>query len=409
MLRKVINNELDHFHRLTHQAQELITSITLYNIVDPFLVLFTNAFLWRESQSPSLIAMYNLFYYIGLPIAFYLNGLLLKKYKPNHLYFFGNILQGTIISLLIFFSASSFVAIMLFGFMFGIGAGFFWANRNLLTLRITESDNRIYFAGLESLSGTLLSIIVPILIGGFIVLGSFLHLYSIHQGYAILSVISLGVLIFVGAFLRDMKLSIAPITNIFLLKTSPLWTMFRSLTFTYGFLSGVGFLTPIIILKFIGNEDKLGTVQSFAAIVSTVIVYAVAKKASQKHRMMILVSGVLLNFVGSLIFGILYSAIGTLILVTFFALASPFDWVAYSSLSNDTIDREEKIHTQHHFSYVFDQELVLNIGRIVGIGCFFLFINYFPENVVLRFSPLFFVSTQVFLIWVGKSIDSLEK
>ena len=375
-LKKIVTQESTHFGRLNQQGQKLIISIFLYNVVDPFLIIFTNAFLWRQSQSPQLVALYNLTYCIGLPCAFYLNGQLLRKYKPGQLYFFGNLLQGSIVALLIFFSAHSFRTITFFGLLFGLGAGFFWANRNLLTLRVTRRDNRIYFAGLESLSGTLLSIIVPILVGAFIIVGSNLHIYSIQGGYELLSLISLGVLFFVGFLLKDITITIAPISRVILKKRSSLWNMFRYLTFIYGILSGIGFLTPIIILKFIGNEGKLGVVQSFAAIISTIIIYSIAKKASQKHRIIILIVGVLLNFIGALFFGILYSIVGTFLLVTFFALANPFEWVAYSTLSNDVIDREESIHTQHHFSYVFDQEF-FEYRKSCGYWMFFSFYKLF--------------------------------
>jgi GNAT superfamily N-acetyltransferase len=84
--------------------------------------------------------------FTAIPLGFYLNGILMQKFTSNSLYSAGLLLGGLVVSLLTFLSGPTWEVIVLFGFIDGIAGGIYWANRNLLTLRTTQSDNRIYFS-----------------------------------------------------------------------------------------------------------------------------------------------------------------------------------------------------------------------------------------------------------------------
>ena len=94
--------------------------------------------------------------FLGLPLGFYFNGLLLRKFSSSLLYIFGLLLMGVSVTGIIFTSPHQIVTVALFGFIYGISLGIFWANRNLLTLITTTSENRIYFSGIESSSATII-------------------------------------------------------------------------------------------------------------------------------------------------------------------------------------------------------------------------------------------------------------
>jgi YQGE family putative transporter len=172
IIRTFIKKERSYFDKLDSNGKNLFKSFALAGVADPILYTFVNAFLWRTSSGNLVtVALYNLGFYIGLPMGFYFNGRLLKWIKANKLYVFGAVSQGVVVSLLIFLSVHTTWQIWLFGVIYGIGSGFFWANRNFLTLRVTKSENRMYFSSLESLSGTVNSIVVPFIVGWFIVGG----------------------------------------------------------------------------------------------------------------------------------------------------------------------------------------------------------------------------------------------
>src|SRR5438270_510986 len=111
-----------YFKKLRHDTQKLLYSIFLFNLIGPMLGLFINAFLWRQSHDVTLIAFYNLIIFIIIPVGFYLNGLLLKKFSPGRLYFFSLAILGIAVASLIFLTNISYSIILIFGIVDGLSS-----------------------------------------------------------------------------------------------------------------------------------------------------------------------------------------------------------------------------------------------------------------------------------------------
>lgn len=407
LISNFIKKERSYFDKLDKNGKNLFKSFALAGVADPILYTFVNAFLWRNSSGDlTTVALYNLGFYIGLPISFYLNGLLLKWFKANRLYVFGCISQGVVVSILIFLSISTTWQIWLFGVLYGLGSGFFWANRNFLTLRVTKTDNRMYFSSLESLSGTLNSVVVPFIVGWFIVSGEIFNLYTTQQGYELLSLAALVVLITVGYFMRHVDVEVKDIERITLSKASTPWNRMRFFNFLDGLVNGINLFLPVIILlHFTQSEGAVGTVQSFAEIGSAIIVYYFSRFISVHHRFSVFFIGFLLCFIGTLVYSATFSSLGVIALFAGTAMGQPFQWTAISSVGYDMIDQEERNHPSHHYAFVFDAEVFLNFGRYLAVFLFLLCINFFSFNAVLRFTPLVFITMQLVQLLIIRSID----
>ena len=105
MFKKLVNRfarEKSHFDDLGVVVKHLLLSYSLYLISYPVMGIFINAYFWRQSNDVSLIAAYNLGFFVALPLGFYLNGLLLKKIHILKLYWVGGVLQGLAAFLAIF-------------------------------------------------------------------------------------------------------------------------------------------------------------------------------------------------------------------------------------------------------------------------------------------------------------------
>lgn len=408
-LVKFLKSEIAYFKKLNFQGHRLIISFSVSGLTDPIVFTFVNAFLYRNTESIELVAFFNLFLFLGLPPAFYLNGLLLRKYSAGRLYFFGCLAQGGLIFLLLTFASPSYQSVSLFGFLYGIALGFYWANRNFLTLRITDASNRIYFNSLESLAGTAIRIMVPILVGWFLVLGEHFGLYSISTAYQLLAVVTLVILISGGFLLKDLHFESVPSLRVLLPKPSPQWQKFRLFMFLTGFGGSAWFFIPVVIvLTLVGNEGALGTIESAAAVLSAFMVYYVSRKAETKDRLTLFIIWSTLILLGGFIFGIMFSVLGTILLFAFNALADPFGYVSTTSFAFDTIDREKEHHPSDHYAFVFDQELFLNIGRVTGSGVFFVMLWNLPQDMVLRLTPFVFALAQVGEYFIIKSLDKQE-
>jgi YQGE family putative transporter len=339
-LVKLFQKEKQHFERLHDQTQHLLISIFLFALISPLFGLFINAFLWRESQDFVKIAAYNLIGYFFVPFGFYLNGYLLKKFSSNHMYLFGILLQAIAAALLIYLSQITLTAVLIFGFFQGIAIGIYWANRNLLTLKTTQSDNRIYFSGLEVTSSTITRIIVPFLIGLFITSGGLFHLYTPIIAYKILAIIMLIVSAIIGMHILGMEQRKESISSLWVSSVSKRWVLFRWYEICVGFLSGIMTFLPILaVFIFVGNEKALGTIQSLSAILSAIVVYYLAKKIKVKHRSHLVALSVALCIVGALLFSLSFSAFGVFAFFAGYAIGWPILYMALSSINYDLIIR----------------------------------------------------------------------
>ena len=135
MLQKIITRfkkERSHFDNLGDVVKHLLYSYGLYLISYPIIGIFINAYFWRQTEDITLIAAYNLGFFIFLPLGFYVNGLLLKRIKITKLYLVGLIISTISTVAVIFFSGNNLWYFLAYGAIFGFGSGIYWANRNFL-------------------------------------------------------------------------------------------------------------------------------------------------------------------------------------------------------------------------------------------------------------------------------------
>ena len=408
LVKWLFRSEFVHFNKLSKTSKKLFNSIFLHNIVAPIFALFITAFIWRQSHDVFLVALYNAVLFTAIPISFYINGHLLKKFYPSQLLFAGVCLKSLgVFGLMLLPTINAFTVITAATFI-GLSAGIYWSNRNLLVLKATHSPTRIYFTSLDVISGTILGIIIPIMIGIFIIYGTTAHTYTPIQAYYLVGILTVLVSYWSGYSIRNLSVGLPYNSHVHLNKPSKKWIHSRYTIIIFGLLNGVmAFLPPLIILAFIGKEDALGTIQSLSAIITAIVIYGIARSISPKHRMKLLGASVVLSIIGS-IFLLLSSSIGVILFVGMQALAQPLLWVAYNSLISDVMDTENGTANKE-YSYMFDFELFMNIGRVTGILLFMYYLTSFSTQFALHYTPLFFCTAQLLLLWIARPIDRKQK
>ncbi|MGI8419627.1 MAG: MFS transporter [Candidatus Levyibacteriota bacterium] len=404
--RKLVHHDISKFDHLAEPARKLLFSITIYNVIFPIFTIFINAFLWRESHNLTLLVIYNLVLYVALPIGFYVNGLLLQTFAAKKLLSVGLIVFGISVSVIIFQTSISYLAAAIFGLLNGFYAGIYWGNRNFLTIETTTSENRIYFSGLESMSLLITGILIPIIVGHFITFGTTFHLYSTHVAYKILAVLMLYVIVMIALVVLHITKTYEKPHTVLVRHPSKLWTKIRWIQFLYGAVSILQSFFPIVlVLYLLGQEDTLGVLQSISAAITAFIVYFVAKSLDTRHR----VSLVRISFITALLgigfFSIFYNtAIGIFIYLAAVSFMMPLLWIALHSLNFDAIDKED-IQNQTHYAFITDQEIFLNLGRIVSLASFLLLLIVFSDKVALRYLPFLLTILHGFLLILTKSIE----
>src|SRR5438045_168490 len=137
--------EYEVFLLLPRPTRVLLVTNMIYAFVLPVIEIFVGAYIMRSSNDPSIVVVYQLTVYTGIPMAFYINGLLLNRINISHLYSFGLLLSGLSMVVMMSLHNLSDVGVGAAGLLMGCSFGFFWANRDFLALNTTDDSNRNYY------------------------------------------------------------------------------------------------------------------------------------------------------------------------------------------------------------------------------------------------------------------------
>lgn len=174
-----IQTELAHYHSMGEGAKRMLASYGLVVMAWPMVATFINAYLWQQGEGINRLVVYNSLFFTGLPIGFYLNKYILKKLHVLKVYYLGSVLQGLSALLVVFYPANELYVLGVYGLIFGVGSGLYWANKSYITLRLTRGK-----------------IIVPALVGWFLVVGEINGWYSKEIAYKIM--LGVGMLLLFG-------------------------------------------------------------------------------------------------------------------------------------------------------------------------------------------------------------------
>ena len=94
--------------------------------------------------------------------------------------------------------------------------------------------------------------------------------------------------------------------------------------------------------------------------------------------------------------------------MTFYALAQPLLWMGINSLNLDVIDKET-VKAHNDYSYLFDSELFLNIGRIIGVIIFLFYSSLFSSDLAMKMTPLLFGLAQIILLFIARSSQHKQR
>ncbi len=406
LFKKLFLNEHKQYQKISPQGQKLLLSICLFNIVQPIFAIFINAFLWRRTEDIMIVALFNLAMFCLLPIGFYLNGQLLKHFSVNRLYLAGAVIRAIFIAILLFLPVVNEFSVLLFGMGFGFASGIFFANKNLLTVELTSHANRIYFSSIDFLSVTTSNIIIPAAIGAFLVFGTAYSFYSPQQGYYVIAILVIVISVMLSSVIKKINITTPDIPDIVLHHGTPQWNYARGIAALLGMLSGVlGFLPILIVLAHVGNEGTLGIVQSGAAVISGIIMYFIARILNTRYQIRMIALSIMTLLTGASILAFNFTPAGIFIFIALLTISHQILAVEANSLILDLIDRENT-HADHKYKYIFDLEMVLNIGRITSIMCFLFYSKTFSIAFATQYTPLFFAVALTTIIILAKAVET---
>lgn len=391
--------ELSHFQKLPAAAGSMLVSAGIYEFAYPLLFVFLSAFLFRSTGSFTAAILYHSGMYIALPLTFYLNGLLLKRWRMPWLLSFGLVFQGVVSSLVFFMSSISFTTIFIMGLLQGVAMGFYWANRNFMNLTVIQDEQRDYFTGLETIVANVAGIIAPFFTGWILILGAGYSRLSIQQMYQLLALVAMLAMTLAGMVMFSAKVANPQFKKLWLGAISSPWNKGRIREVIYGISHGlIIFVPPTLTLFAIGQEEVLGTLQSIAAIFGSLFTYVIARKVKAHKRRSLLFYSIILNLLITIPLSVWFEQWAILIYLLGYGFTIHLMWLALSPVQMKIIDEEEGGDSTNNYAYVADRELFLNIGRIMGMAVFLPLVLFVSQEVALRISLLLVAILQFGLI-----------
>jgi MFS transporter, YQGE family, putative transporter len=411
-LLKRPNAEYDFFLLLPRPTRVLLITNLIYAFVLPVIEIFVGAYIMRSSNEPSFVAVYQLTVYTGIPIAFCVNGFLLKRIKIAHLYSFGMLLSGLSMIVMMSLQNLSVVGIGVAGLLMGCSFGFFWANRDFLALNTTNDSTRNYYYGLETFFYTITYIIVPVMVGGFLATtekGGWFN-GNVNTAYRAVTVIVFLLTILSSIVIHREKFR-NPVQKEFLFfKFHLLWRKMLVLAGLKGLAQGYLVTAPaILIMRLVGNEGSLGVVQGISGVATAFMLYVLGRTTKPGDRIYIFAAGLFIFLVGALFNGILFSAVGVVIFVLCKVLFAPLHDIAYFPTEMRVIDVVSRIEKRSEFAYIFNHEFGLYVGRFIGLVLFIGLATYVSEDFALKYALIIIAVIQLASIPVANHIMNESK
>jgi MFS transporter, YQGE family, putative transporter len=406
MLSKIVK-EFDFFSSHSKGMRVLLLTNLIYGLVGPIIELFIGAYIMRNSSDISLVVIFQLAVYTGIPLTFMINGFLLNRIKIAWLYSFGMLLSGISMFAMMLLQQLDTMGVFLAGLIMGLSYGFFWANRDFLALNTTNDGTRNYYYGIETFFYTITGILVPLAAGAFIGATDKNGWFGGHvnTAYYILTAVVFvmsmfaSVLVHRGEFINPKR---APFLFI---KFDRIWNKMLGLASLKGLAQGYIVTAPtMLILSLVGKEGSLGLIQGIAAAVSAILLYVLGRVTGPNHRLLIYGIGCLLFMVGALLNASLYSALGVILFMMCLLFARPLLDIAYFPIQLKVIDYVAEKEKRNEFSYIFNHELGLYLGRLFGCGLFIVLARYVSEYAALRYALLVIAVLHALGWFMAKSI-----
>jgi len=384
----------------------LILTNLIYAFVLPVIDIFVASYIMRNSNDPSKVMMYQLAIYTGIPITFFINGFLLNTVNIKKLFSLGMLLSGVSMVYMMSLDEISYTGLISAGLIMGMSFGLYWANRDYLVLATTTDKTRNFYYGLDTFFYTLTAVIVPIIIGWYLMNGSDSTTNeSVNSGYRVVT----GV-VFIFTILASIVFHFGdyekPRNEKFLyFKFHKLWTKMLQMAVLKGLAQGFIVTAPaMLMMKFFASEGALGTAQSVGAIIAAVIMLILGKLSSPKHRLVIFSIGLIFFFLASFFNALMFNSTGVIIFIFLLLIARPILDIAYFPIQLKVIDILSVIENRNEFSYILNHEFGLYIGRLLGAGTF-LGIAYFGNaDDALRYALLIIAVIQLLSILIAKQL-----
>jgi YQGE family putative transporter len=373
----------------------LLTTNLIYALVLPILELFVGAYILRQTNNTSWVVSYQLAVYAGIPFTFLINGFLLRYISIARLYSLGMMLSGVAMTVMMLIKSLDIYGIGISGFIMGSSYGFFWANRDFLSLSSTTEKNRNYYFSMETFFYTITFIIIPALAGLFISSGEKNGWYSAKSAYISLTVLVFALTLFASWQVHQGNFENPERERFIFFKFQKDWYWMLLLGAFKGIAQAAIFFFPILlILSFVGKEGSLGGLVAAGSLLTALALYLIGRFSKPHHRILVFSAGLIVFALGGMVNTFFFSAIGVVLYQICNSLARPLLDASYFPIQLGVIDHISALEKRNKFAYIFNHEAGLFTGRMAGCLLFLITANVFSPDFALRYVLLIIALVQ---------------
>jgi YQGE family putative transporter len=186
-----------------------------------------------------------------------------------------------------------------------------------------------------------------------------------------------------------------------------LWRKMALLAALKGVAWGFVIAAPVmLIMRLVGQEGSIGSIQSSGSCLSAVMLYYLGRKSAPEHRLKIFAGGLGLFLIGSIINMALFNALGVIIFVGCLVFARPLLDLAYFPIQLGVIDCVASKEKRNQFAYIFNHEVGIYIGRVFGCMLFILIARNISETAALRYALVAVAAIQFLSVFIARSIQN---
>lgn len=389
---------------ISKNERRILLSFFLFVLAWPIFSTFTNTFLWRSSGSPVDLAVYNVGMYVGMPLGFFMNAGLLRRFGYKRLFLAGCVLLGIAPLLLTVVHPSSLLAIAAFGVFLGLPTGLYWGNRNLITLCATERCDRLRFLSMEATQNTVAGILAPLVVGHWLASTA----GNVAWAYTALMAVGFLVLVTSGLLIRFASVDVphraaAPRR---IRGASTLWNRQRWFEGLIGAMTvGESTVSLLVILTFLGLEGAVGSTKSGIAVLTAGMMYAFGKKIPESRYSGVLWVAFWIIGASAAVFAWRFDGPGSIPFFVATGIIVAFRSTTAMSMMYKTVDREVVRTGGNRFLYLFDREVCLNAGRVAMLVVL-MFAFAFAPSLTLRYALLLTVLLHLPMIALMRRIQA---
>lgn len=407
-----LKGEFQFYKSMPHGMRILLTTNMIYSMVLPIIEVFVSAYIMRSVNDPSIVLLFQLTVFTGIPITFIINGFLLNHIKVAQLYSLGMLLSGFSMFIMMFLENLNVFSIGVSGLLMGLSYGFFWSNRDFLALETTNDNNRNYYYGLETFFYTLSGIAIPALVGALFFYTNELNWFGGGKiiAYRLLTLFVFALTLTSTIIIHRGKFHNPKLKKFICFKFDTLWHKLLILSGLKGLTQGYLVTVPaILILRLVGGEEALSTVVSISGIIAAITLYILGRFTKPTHRIYMFATAYIIFFIGAFTHAYLFSALGVFVFILGKVLYQPLHDISYFPIQLRVIDILSDKEGKSEFSYILNHEVGLYIGRFVGLALFLALANYISETVALRYSLIVIGVFQLLSIPLAKHIINRSK